>query len=292
MKVKVSTILLCVTIIFAMTACGISDIQILNRTDGDDNGENSENTATVSIDEQVVLDQDGYKIIAQSVANNVNLESNTLTFQMENNTENDIMFETVNIVVNGIMMETGMSCPVTANSVESAELVLENLEWSEITQVSTIELQFQIFDGETFEKIYKMDTPYKIETTASDFTQVNDDTGVPIYDANNIKIIAKGSEENPFYGDCYKLYIQNNTKVPIYIETSNMFVNGETVDTHLSAKVLSKTKKYIPISYHNWELAGIPTDSIKDIQLQLHILNMDTNTPIADGERCIIMLEE
>lgn len=278
-------------ITFSMAACGDLNEVAMNQSGGNSKEDsNSTKVNDVSIESQVLMDVNGYKVIAKSIGYNKKLGVLSVQLDMTNFTDKDILIETENVAVNGIMVDSGTSCYINAGSTETADMVLEDLNWNNIQMVSTIDLQFQVFDSQTMEKIAKMGT-YTIQTSAADVLQSYDDSGVLIYDANNIRMIAVGTAKDQYNRDCYKVYIDNSSERSIYISAVNMFVNGDEVDTSLSAKVLPGKKRYMSIPFYQWETDGMDLAGITDVQLMWYIFDADTNESIANGERCIITIE-
>lgn len=82
-------------------------------------------------------------------------------FQIENNTDNNIRVRIDNVTVNGYTLSLyGWNCTVTMNrqAVEELTLLSSTLEECDITEISTVELDFVITDTDTYTTIQETPT--------------------------------------------------------------------------------------------------------------------------------------
>ena len=219
-KLLVGMISIC-TIAALLTGCSSSapsetkDIVQEEKTEGKtqtedkktEEGSSEENAAAeksegvdVSIEEQVLVDQDGIKITALEYVKD-SIWGDGIKVLIENETDKDVMVGCNALIVNDYMINDLFASEVAAGkkSNETIYLSSSELKAAGIDTVGRIEIYFHVYDTDSYDKIFDSDC-VTIETSAIDSidTTANDE-GTELYNDGGIRIIGKTVDENSFH---------------------------------------------------------------------------------------------
>lgn len=220
-------VMICTT---ALAACGSNDDR------SQSNGGSSENTdGEVTVEEQTILDEQGVKAVVKGYGK---FESEWLNFDHEllidvtNGTDKKISFGLRHCSVNGYMTDSNYDLPIEAGATETFPAVFDTnkLESLGVTTIADYGFCIVVEDSESYETLVESD-PISIKTSAYDgFEYKFDESGTVMYDADGIKIIAKGLEEDDYLGTCVKFYVANETDKNISVGVASGSVNGKEVE--------------------------------------------------------------
>ncbi len=242
-----------------------------------------EESPDAAIEEQLLIDQEGVKITAVSLEED-GFFGPEVKLKIENTTDKNITVQTLDTSINGLMIEPTLSCNVAAgmqaNDVMAFYTV--DLENNGIEKIASIEFKFNIFETDSYDTILVTDAII-LDTAAKDgYVQAYDDTGEVILDSNDIKIVAKGLVTDDLMGPEIKLYIENNSKTGITVETQNFSINGIMVSPITYSAVLPGKKANTEISFYDLEENGI--EDISNAEFSFHIADSATYDTILDSD--------
>lgn len=257
-----------------------------NTADTKNNASSSQNTAAdtgETIEEQVLYDQKGIKITALSLKEDPFLgpEINLL---IENSTKINSTVQVRDVSVNDFMIEPTFSSDVAAGKKanDAISFLQQDMERNAIGKVAKVEFRFSIFNTDTFDTIAESDV-ITINTSAKDtYVQNYDDSGKVLYEGQNVRIIDKGLASDELLGPEIKVYIENNSKKPITVQTQNVSVNGFMVEPIFSSDVAPGKKVNDGITFT--DLADNGIDKISDVELTFIIFDTTTLDTIAESE--------
>jgi len=307
-KMKWLPVLLCL-VLFAGMAIGSGsssssdDKQISSVTTSSDSGEKGsevagaeetteqaqeetkEESSAVTIEEQVLYDDNDIKITATGIEDS--WAGTKLTLLIENNSTQGITVQARNANVNGYMVDTMMSADVAAGKKTNDGLTFQTSGLKEcgIEQIATMEFIFHIFNSESWDEIVDTDV-IKIDTSIADgYVQNYDDSGEVLVDTNGVKIVGKGlSDSNSFFGPGVILYIENNTDQDITVQVRDVSVNGFMVDTSMSEDVVAGKKAISAVTFFSSSLEENGITDITDVELFFHIFDLKTWDGIFDSD--------
>ena len=244
---------------------------------------------TVTIEETVLLDENGIKITA------IGLEDGwfgtDLKLLIENNGDKNVTVQARNSSVNGFMVDTMMSEDVVAGKKANTTLTFSTggLKEANITTVANMEFAFHIFETDSWDT-YLDSAMIVLETSAADgYEQAVDDSGTVFYDTDGIKIVGKGlSTDDSIFGPGLIVYIENNTEKNITVQVRDTSVNGFMVDPSMSQDVVSGKKAISAVTFFSSDLEGNGIEDITEIETSFHIFDMDSWDGIADTEAIVI----
>lgn len=249
-------------------------------TDGD--GETSATTTKekeVTIEEQVLVDQDGVKITAKSMS--TSLFGPELKILIENDSDVDLCVQTRSASVNGFMVDTMISEDVAAGKKSNTSIVFSAQALSEcgITTFTEMEFYFHVFTSDDWETYF--DSAWiNVKTSAyGNYEQTIDDSGEVLYDEDGIKIIGKNlSKYDSFFGPGLIVYIENNTDTDFTVQVRDTSVNGFMIDTVMSQEVVAGKKAITAITFLKSDLEENDITEITSIEASFHVFDNDWDT--------------
>ena len=246
---------------------------------------NVDESSAITVEEMVLVDQDGIKITATGMDDG--LFGTELKLLIENNSEKSFTVQTRDSSVNGFMVETMMSADVAPGKKSNDKITFMTSEIKDcgIKTFATMEFKFHIFDTETWDTVLDTEA-ITVKTSAADsHVQEYDDSGDVIYEADGIKIVAKGvSTRDSIFGPGLILYIENNSNKDFTVQARDTSVNGFMIDTVMSQDVLVGKKAIDGLTFLSSSLDENGIDEIKEMEFSLHIFSMDNWDTIVDTD--------
>lgn len=304
-KLLVGMISIC-TIAALLTGCSSSapsetkDIVQEEKTEGKtqtedkktEEGSSEENAAAeksegvdVSIEEQVLVDQDGIKITALEYVKD-SIWGDGIKVLIENETDKDVMVGCNALIVNDYMINDLFASDVAAGkkSNETIYLSSSELKAAGIDTVGRIEIYFHVYDTDSYDKIFDSDC-VTIETSAIDSidTTANDE-GTELYNDGGIRIIGKTVDENSFWGTAILLYIENQSGNNVGISVDDLSINGFMLTPYFSTTVYDGKKCIDDITIMSSELEENGIESIDEVELKFRVYNSDSYETIAESD--------
>ncbi|MFA7673594.1 MAG: hypothetical protein WCY62_07050 [Clostridia bacterium] len=196
--------------------------------------------AIAQIEKITIFERDGITIEAISLVYDT-YYGPSLKLTISNSTEKNINVGAYyTISVNDYMMSNYFfSSTISPNkkSIETFYFPKSELEMAEIEIIKKIELIFEVQDADTYRTIL-ITEPIILKTNLYDSVeQAKLDSGVIVYNENNIKIVAKYLDFSDSIWSNLIFYIENNSTHKISITEKNVSVNGFMMDTILGMNV-------------------------------------------------------
>ncbi|HOL16268.1 MAG TPA: hypothetical protein PLZ49_08770, partial [Bacillota bacterium] len=261
--------------------------------DVEDNQETGQPINQVTVDEQVVLDQDGIRITVKSLSID-DLWGPCLKVLVENSSNRSVTVQVRDLSINGAMVESIFSCDVAAGKKANDEIVFmsSDLEAAGIEIIKEIELKFHVFDSESWDTIFDSE-PIRIVTSAdASFDQSFEDSGFVALDQHGFKIVIKRlSSEDSLWGADVHVYIENNSNTDATIQIRDMSVNGFMVDPIFSVDVLAGKKAFDTITFLESDLLDNDIDSIEQLEFYFHVFDKDSWDTLFDSEIITVYFE-
>ncbi len=294
---KVMVIILALSLVFSLCACGGSSTQKpINADDGSQQSSASgqpsvpeesdapEKTA-VTIENAVLLDQDGLVITAKELVDD-SIWGIGVKVLVENNSEKNLGVQCNSIIVNNYMITDLFSCSVAAGkkSNETIYLSSSGLEAAGITTISDIVISFHVFDSDSYSTLFDT-AEIEIKTSAyGTVEQVVMDDGKELFNQDGIRIVGRFVEEDSFWGAGVLLFIENGYGENIIVQCDNMSINGFMVTPYFSCTVNSGRMALSDITIMSSDLEENDIETVEDIELVFKIINPDTYQTIVETE--------
>lgn len=247
--------------------------------------------ADESINEQVLVDQDGIKITATEYVTD-SIWGDGIKLLVENNSANDYTIGCDALIVNDYMITDLFSADVAAGKKSNEVMYLSSTELKAagIDTVGQIEMYFHAYDSNwdnLFKNVYS-----KLET--SEFANMDttpNDEGQELYNANGVRIVGKTVDENSFWGTAILLYIENTSGQNVGINVDNMSINGYMMTPLFSTTVYDGKKSIDDITIMSSDLEANGITSVDQVELKFHIYNAESYDTIADSDAITFMAQ-
>ena len=314
MKAKKIAAFLCVSVLLAatMSACGSSETESVKsvaeaaesvqeeagetaETDGeaepeaeaaDTESDTVENTADeITIEEQVLVDQDGIKITATGYVQD-SFWGDGISLLVENDSDADVLIGCTALIVNDFMINDLFGATIAAGkkSNETMYLSASELKAAGIDPVGKIEVYFHAYDDASYDTIFETDC-VTIQTSQFDNMDTTaDDTGLELYNEGGIRIVGKTVDENSFWGTAILLYCENTSGRNVGISAEDISINGFMIDGLYSSTVYDGKKSLDDVTIFSTDLEANGIETIEEVELKFHIYDTDTFETIADSE--------
>lgn len=241
-------------------------------------------SSDVSIEEQVLVDQDGIKITATEYVTD-SIMGDGIKLLVENNSDTDYTIGCDELIVNDYMIADLFSVDVAAGKKSNEMMYLSSseLKAAGIDTVGKVEMYFHAYDAnwdDLFQNVYS-----EIET--SEFANMDttpNDEGTELYNENGIRIVGKTVDENSFWGTAILLYIENTSGKNVGISVDDMSINGFMMTPYFSTTVYDGKKAIDDITIMSSDLEENGIESIDEVELKFHIYDEDTYDTIADSD--------
>lgn len=247
--------------------------------------ETTETKDEVTIEETVLVDQDGIKITATGMDSN--LFGPELNILIENNTDTNLTFQVRNSSVNGYMADTMMSQEVASGKKSNTEITFtaNGLKECGIDTFANMEFSFHIFTTENWDTYLDTDIITVETSAAATYTQTVDDSGTVFYDQDGIKIIGKGlSSNDSIFGPGLILYIENNSDKNFTVQVRDTSVNGFMIDTSMSQEVIVGKKAITAVTFFSTSLEDNGITDIESIETSFHVFDTENWDTIVDTD--------
>lgn len=283
---KILTGILCLSLFGAMALGSGSSDSTDAKNGSKDAGDSTVNESVdVTIDEQVIYDENDIKITATGIDDG--FMGTELALLIENNSSQSITVQARNANVNGFMVGTMMSADVAAGKKANDSLTFETSGLKEcgIENIANMEFYFHIFDSESWDEIVDTDVISIDTSIASTYTQAVDDLGEVLLDSNGVKIVSKGlSANDSFWGPGVILYIENNSDKDVTVQVRDVSVNGFMVESSMSEDVVAGKKAMSAVQFFSSDLEKNSITDISDVELYFHIFDLESWDAIFDSD--------
>lgn len=252
-------------------------------TEGGDEGE----MASATIEEQVLMDQDGVVITATEYVTD-DLWGDGIRLLLENNSERDVGIGCRALIVNDYMLTDLFSSKVAAGKKANETMYLSStqLNAAGIENVGKVEIYFYAYDPDTYETLFDADC-VTIETSA--FAQMDtdpdgEDEGTELYAQDGIRIVGKAVDEESFWGTAILLYCENSSGRNVGINVENLSINGFMMDPIFSTTIYDGKKAIEDITILSSDLEDNGIEKIEDVEVSFHIYDADSYQTITDTD--------
>ena len=245
-----------------------------------------------TIAETVVLDESGVKITVTGLEKD-SLMGADLQLLIENNSGANLTVQARNTSINGYMVEGIMSVDIAdgKKANDTLSFMDSDLEACGIETIADIELSFYIFYTDDWETYLESDLVQLKTSAAEGFTYTYDDSGTPVYEGNNVRIIAKSLMVDDILGPEVVLYIENNSDRAVIIQTRDVSVNGFMIDGLLSCEVTPGKRAVDGISFWEDDLEANGIEEIENVELVFSVVDADSFSTIAESDSIILTFE-
>lgn len=281
-RTKLLAAVLCLSLFCAVAqACGSSKS---DEGKGDVTTENK-TEAVVTIEEQVLFEQDGIVVTAKEYVTD-RIWGDGIKLLIENNSDKSVTVGCNALIVNNYMISDLFVSGVAAGKKANQVMYLSNteLEAAGIDSVAQIEAYFHVYDTDTYETLFDTGCITIQTSEYENMDTVADDSGFELYNADGIRVIGKAVDENSFWGTAILLYCENNSGKNIGISVDEMSINGFMMNPLFTATVYDGKMAVDDITIFSEDLEANGIEAIEEVELRFHIYDAESYEAIADSE--------
>lgn len=246
----------------------------------------------VTIEEAVLLDERGIKVTAKKIDFG-GLFGPEVKLLIENNFGEAITVQARNVSVNGYMVDDMFSADVADGKKANDELTIMNssLELCKIETIADIEFSFHVFTSDDWEDILDSEQ-VQIKTSAYNTYEYSyDDSGAILYDANGVKIVAKGWSKGDWLDTGVIVYIENSSDDLILVTTHDESINGFMIDGYLYTEVYPGKRAVDVIDFLQSDLEENEIGTVETVELYFSISDAENWGTIAESDILTINFE-
>ena len=301
-KTKLLPIVLCLAIFATMAlGSGSSDsgetkeiVTTESSAAAADSAENQDNEATtdkaevaesVTIEEQVLFEQDGIVVTAQEYVTD-NIWGDGIKLLLENNSDKTVTVSCKALIVNNYMISDLFVSEVAAGKKANEVMYLSSsaLKAAGIESVGQVEIYFHVYDSNSYDTLFDTDC-VTIQTSAyANMDTTPDDAGTELYNDNGVRIVGKTVDENSFWGTSILLYCENNSGKNVGITVEEMSINGFMMNPLFSTSVYDGKMSIDDVTIFSSDLEENGIETIEEVELKFHIYDADSYSTIADSD--------
>lgn len=254
-----------------------------------DTDDNTDETVSVNfngtITEQVVYDENNIKVTVEEMTYE-EYYGPTLSFLVENSSDKDITLSSKNVSVNNIVFSAYMYADVNAGkkSYEEMSFYESDLTAYGITEIGTVEFQFDIYEQETYEDIDDSDV---IKLVINDkVSSVPAPKGDKVYSKDGITVYTEKctTEDDDYYDYVTRFFVINETKENVTLRCEDVSVNGFMVDPYCSISVPAGKMGYTNLYFYQSDLEDNKIKEIEEVEFYFNIYNSETYSTIIESE--------
>lgn len=202
-----------------------------------------------NIDSTVIVDKKDIRIVAKRIR--YKYDNAKIMIIIENNSKNDIIVDSEDFSINGIVVDGFTYTTVSSGKKALASISIkeDDLVKANITSINTIEFDLIIRNADSVgSKLFTVDNiELKTDSTLDEQPLYNKEENL-IVDQNNVKIYATGinNEIDEVWGRKIYYYIENNNDFDISIRFDKCKVNGVDIGygVSISANIPANKKIY------------------------------------------------
>ena len=242
-------------------------------------------TAEITIEEQVLVNQDGIVITAKEyVADDI--WGDGIKLLLENNSDKTVTVGCNALIVNNYMITDLFVSEVAAGKKSNEVMYLSSseLKAAGIESVGQVEIYFHVYDSASYDTIFDTEC---VTIQTSEFANMDttpDDMGTELYNANGIRVVGKTVDEDSFWGTAILLYSENTSGKNVGISVEEMSINGFMMNPLFATTVYDGKMSLDEITIFSSELEENGIEEIEEVELKFHIYDNDSYSTIADSE--------
>ena len=257
----------------------LAEVEVTSEiAEADSNTELDITSSDITIEEQVLFDQDNVKLTILSMDTS-SLFGTDLNVLIENNSDQNVTVQVRDMSINGLMIDSPLFSSDIASgkkSNDSISILLSELEINNITTISDIELSFLVFNSETWEDIFQTDI-ITVKTSAyGTVTQAHLESGEEIVNQSEVIVHFTGFTTDSIFGPVVNFHIINNSDTDITVQARDVSVDGFMIDGMMSADVMAGKSTNTTLTFFDSTLQENGIDTLNNVELKLNVFNKDT----------------
>ncbi len=199
-----------------------------------------------------------------------------IKLHVKNDTEDTVILTTANLSINGYMCTETCFTEVEAKTEKDTYIKISNswLGKMQITHIKNLEFEVKVLDSLQNE-ILTSDVLTVTTDAPSSYSQEYDASGVPVYEKDGVRIIARTLAKSEHSND-YELefYVENNRDTAISIAAKDVFVNKKPIDGVFVVLVAPGKKMVDTMVFYEDDLKEQGIDKITAVSAAFHAFDI------------------
>lgn len=282
-KTKLLATVLCLAI-FASMALGSGSTDS-NDGGGISAGNNNEGNVDVTIEEQVLLNQNGIVVTAKEYVHD-SIWGDGIKLLLENTSDQTVTVGCNALIVNNYMISDLFVSEIAPGKKANETMYLSSsqLKAAGIDTVGQIEIYFHVYDSNSYDTIFDSECVTIKTSEYANMDTIADNTGVELYNAGGIKIVGKAVDEESFWGTAIVLYCENTSGKNVSISVEEMSINGFMMNPLFTTTVYDGKMSIDDVTIFSSDLEENDIEKIETVELKFHIYDADTYSTITDTD--------
>ena len=290
---KILTLLLALSLILSLSACGSSDekkpsvnsVESVEQTETPAavDKESEAITTAYTLGETVIADNEGFSFTITGIDPD-GTWGFTVEALLENKSDKTLMFSWEDVSVMGYMVDPFWAEEVAAGKKANCKISFSNssLEDCGIDAVDEIVFKLHVYDSDDWMADALCDEFYTIYPTGLDADsviypeRVSVEGETTIVDNEYCTFIIEKAYRDDIWGYTLRCFVENKTEHTIMFSWDDVSVNGFMADPFWANSVAAGKCEYVGISFSDSEFEENGIEEVSDIEFTLRLSNDDT----------------
>ena len=283
-KTKLLATVLCLAM-FATMALGSGSTDSDNSNGGLSGGNNNESNVNVTIEEQVLVEQNGLVVTAKEYVQD-SIWGDGIKLLLENTSDKTVTVSCNALIVNNYMISDLFVSEIAPGKKANETMYLSSsqLNAAGINTVGQIEIYFHVYDSNSYDTIFDSDCVTIKTSEYANMDTTADNIGIELYNAGGIRIVGKAVDEESFWGTAIVLYCENTSGKNVGVSVEEVSVNGFMINALYSNTVYNGKMSIDDITIFSSDLEENDIEKIETVELKFHIYDADTYSTITDTD--------
>ena len=204
----------------------------------------------------------------------------TLKVQIENRSEQDLMFSLTNVSVNGFMCDPYFAATVTAGMKANKEITfgMESFREIGIEQVTDIEFELRVYDNNNWSVDDILHDTFRVypmgEGAAKEYPRETQPSDIVLFDDENCTMIITGFDPDSVWGYSANVYLVNKTDTELMFSVGDAAVNGFMCDPYFAKTVAPGKQCITSISWTDAAFEDNGITEVESLQLPVRVYNV------------------
>lgn len=284
---KIMKLCLAFIVVFSLAGCGSND--------NEETPEKTEDTEkSVTIDEQVLFDENGVKISVYGEITKDNSGNYVIPMKLVNTNKDDAEVSIYkDCSINGMMSAANFYQELKANESKEAELLIEEIKIKDkLLEIEPKNITVNISayaDGENIEKLVSFTT-----NSEKDPEMLMEHFENVVADNEKVKVSAQVSQYAGSEDVIVDLVIENKTGKMLLFNNDQIIINDKIVSSAYADNILPESTIHTELQIYEDDLKNIETEieDIKDIKVLMILRTFDTSEDLLDTNEFDIEVNE
>lgn len=205
----------------------------------------------------------------------------TLKVQIENRSNQDLMFSLNNVSVNGFMCDPYFAATVTAGMKANKEISFSTDSFEEIgiTEVTELEFTLQVFDSNDWSVDAILDEDFRIfplgEAAVKEYTRESQPSDIVLFDNESCTMIVTGFDPDSMWGYSVQVYLVNKTDSDLMFSVGDAAVNGFMCNPYFAKTVAAGKQCITSISWSDTAFKENGITQVQSLQLPIRVYDAE-----------------